>query len=105
LWTSRSKAAALAAATAVTSRFASIARAGSPNEKVVLALLGAGGRGTHVMQGITSLKNVETKYICDLEESRAAGAARGFAGPFKAHFPRSPRICAPCSTTKTYTAW
>ena len=51
-------------------------RAASANEKVVLALIGAGGRGRHVMKGITSLGNVETRYVCDLEESRAAGAAK-----------------------------
>ncbi|NUQ66170.1 MAG: Gfo/Idh/MocA family oxidoreductase [Pirellulales bacterium] len=51
-------------------------RAGSANEKVVLALLGAGGRGRHVIQGLASLKDVEIRYVCDLEEARAADAAR-----------------------------
>jgi predicted dehydrogenase len=52
------------------------ARAGTASEKIVLALIGAGGRGQHVIQGITALGNVEVKYVCDLEEARAAGAAR-----------------------------
>jgi predicted dehydrogenase len=51
-------------------------RAGTPSEKVVLALIGAGGRGRMVMQGLAALPNVETRYVCDLEESRAATMVR-----------------------------
>lgn len=68
--------AAMAAAAAAAVSVPGSVRAGSPSEKVVLALIGAGGRGQHVIQGITSLGNVEIKYVCDLEEARAAGAAR-----------------------------
>ncbi|MBM4094042.1 MAG: Gfo/Idh/MocA family oxidoreductase [Planctomycetes bacterium] len=50
--------------------------AASANEKVVLALLGAGGRGTHVTVALAGLANVEIKYICDLESGRAATAAK-----------------------------
>jgi predicted dehydrogenase len=67
--------AALAAAVA-TLPAARRAAAQTPSEKVVLALLGAGGRGLHVMRGITSLPNVETKYVCDLEQTRGAAAAQ-----------------------------
>ena len=66
---------AVAAAAALPA--ARTARGGSAGEKVVLALIGAGGRGRGVMQGLSSLKNVETKYVCDLEEARAASAAAG----------------------------
>lgn len=68
----RSLAAATTAAVA-TPRFA---RSAAPSNKVVLALLGAGGRGVHVMKGIAGLEGVETRYICDLEDTRAANAAK-----------------------------
>lgn len=63
------------AAVAMAFPVARSARAGSANEKVVLALLGAGGRGRHVIQGLASLPNVEVRWVCDLEEARAAGVA------------------------------
>ena len=47
------------------------------NEKVVLALIGAGGRGSVVIQAMTKLKNVETKYICDVDDSRGGWAMQG----------------------------
>jgi predicted dehydrogenase len=65
-------AALVAAATIAVPRMARAAPAG---DKVVLALIGAGGRGQGVMQGIASRENVDVKYVCDLEEARAAGAA------------------------------
>ena len=43
------------------SLLAGTARAGSPADKVVLALIGAGGRGTHVIQGLSRLANVEIR--------------------------------------------
>ena len=43
----------------------------SKNDKVVLALIGAGGRGT---QNILSFKKtcpeVEVKYVCEVDEER-----------------------------------
>ncbi len=66
-------------AAASTPRAARSAPAKTPSDKVVLALIGAGGRGQAVIQGISSLKNVQTKYICDLEESRAAHTANQLA--------------------------
>ncbi len=50
-------------------------RAESPNEKVVLALIGSGGRGRLVARAMTSLPGVETKYVCDVEDARAAAGA------------------------------
>jgi predicted dehydrogenase len=44
------------------------------NEKVVLALIGAGGRGSVVIQAMTKLKDVETKYVCDVDDSRGGWA-------------------------------
>ena len=65
----------MAAAAASAAPAARAAQAGSANEKVVLALIGAGGRGSHVMAGLTALPGVQTKYVCDLEEARAARTA------------------------------
>ena len=44
------------------------------NEKVVLALIGAGGRGSVVIQALTKLDNVETKYVCDIDDTRGGWA-------------------------------
>ncbi len=52
----------------------SAARGESANEKVVVALIGAGGRGRHVMRQMAALENVECKFVCDLEDSRGGGA-------------------------------
>jgi predicted dehydrogenase len=71
--------AAVVGAAATSLPLAPETQAGTASEKVVLALIGAGGRGTHVIRGLTSLVNVETKYVCDLEASRAANAAHVLA--------------------------
>jgi predicted dehydrogenase len=52
----------------------------APSEKVVLGLIGCGGRGTHVIRGFSALPNVEIRWCCDLEESRAQAAARALEG-------------------------
>jgi predicted dehydrogenase len=65
---------ALIAATAVNQT-----RAATAAEKVVLGLIGAGGRGTHVIQGFAALPNVEIRSVCDLEDSRAARTAKAVA--------------------------
>lgn len=50
--------------------------AASAADKVVLALIGSGGRGQYVARGLAEVPGVEFKYVCDLEESRAAAAAK-----------------------------
>ncbi|MDR3094300.1 MAG: Gfo/Idh/MocA family oxidoreductase [Bacteroidales bacterium] len=41
------------------------------NDKVVLSLIGAGGRGTQVIQSIKqNAPNVEVKYVCDVDAER-----------------------------------
>src|SRR5258706_3810553 len=43
------------------------------NNKIVLALIGCGGRGTTVLSGIVSVnENIEVKYLCDVNETLAA---------------------------------
>ena len=49
------------------------AQAQSANEKVVLGLIGAGGRGSSLIGAMAQLQNVETKYVCDVNASRGGG--------------------------------
>lgn len=51
-------------------------RAESPNEKVVLGLIGSGGRGRLVTNGMAKLPGVEVKYVCDVEDARGAAGVR-----------------------------
>ena len=56
-----------AAAAAATTRKAP---AQSANRKVVLALIGAGGRGTQLANNFARVENVEFKYICEVNDER-----------------------------------
>ena len=47
----------------------------SPADKVSVALIGAGGRGTMLMQGFCKRPDVHVEYICDPEDARAARTA------------------------------
>jgi len=51
-------------------------RAQSANDKVVLALIGAGGRGQSLANGMSTLDNVEFKYVCDVNEQRGTEVLR-----------------------------
>ncbi len=64
--------------TAAASALASLrpGRAFGANEKVVLALIGAGGRGRDLARKMAAIENVEFKYVCDVESGRAAGGLR-----------------------------
>jgi predicted dehydrogenase len=42
-------------------------------EKIVLALIGAGGRGAVHATGMSQLEGVEFKYVCDIWDDRGAG--------------------------------
>lgn len=47
----------------------------SENDKVVLALIGAGNRGTQIILGMQKCSpNVEVKYICDVDKERGGRA-------------------------------
>ena len=47
------------------------------NEKVVLGLIGAGGRGSLLIEGMTEdADNVETKYVCEVDSTRGHGTIR-----------------------------
>lgn len=68
-----------------------LADAKGANDKVVLGLVGCGGRGIQVLNSIISVnKNVEVKYFCDVNETLAAipkeiekhGKLQGYAPKF-----------------------
>jgi len=67
-------AAALTAGTAALTA-QSPARAASANEKVVLALIGAGGRGQDLAMKFAAVKDVEFKYVCEVNEARGGKMA------------------------------
>ncbi len=47
----------------------------SANDKVVLALIGAGGRGTQVILSMQKCTpGVEVKYVCEVDEERGGRA-------------------------------
>lgn len=48
-------------------------RAQSPGERIVLALIGAGGRASSHASGMSKLPGVEFKYVCDVWKDRGAG--------------------------------
>ncbi len=48
-------------------------RATGANEKVVLAIIGAGNYGHRLITSMTKNNNAETKYVCDVDGSRGAG--------------------------------
>jgi predicted dehydrogenase len=50
-------------------------RAESANNKVVLGLIGAGGRGIGLMRQMAARPDVYCKYICDADQRRGAGFA------------------------------
>ena len=46
------------------------ARPQSANDKVVLALIGAGGRGSDLARKLQNVENVEFKYVCEVNDER-----------------------------------
>ena len=52
---------------------ATTARAAA-NDKLVVGVMGTGGRGTHLAKSFASLPNTEVAYVCDADEKRAGAA-------------------------------
>jgi predicted dehydrogenase len=48
----------------------------SANDKVILALIGAGGRGSTLAGNLAKVENTEFKYICDVNDGRGAEATK-----------------------------
>jgi len=57
------------------------ASAKGANEKVVVGLIGCGGRGPGVAAGFTGLPGVEIAYVCDPDQERRDEAAQKFGVP------------------------
>lgn len=55
----------------------SLSAAGA-NDRIVVGLIGCGGRGTHVAKIFRSMKNVELAYVCDPDQGRRGKAAANF---------------------------
>ncbi len=53
-----------------------VGRAESANQRVVLALIGAGGRGRGLMRQMAEREDAVCRYVCDADESRGAGFAK-----------------------------
>ncbi len=51
-------------------------RVAGANERVILALIGAGGRGTALAEAFAGRKDAEIGYVCDLHEDRLAAACK-----------------------------
>jgi predicted dehydrogenase len=64
------------AATAVALASARPVRAASPNEKVVVGIMGIGGRGSSLTAKFAAHKDVQIAYLCDADTSRFAAAQR-----------------------------
>lgn len=52
--------------------------AGGANDKIVVALIGCGGRGTDDAGRFAGEPNVEVAYVCDVDDDRRASAAKTF---------------------------
>lgn len=53
--------------------------AAGANDKLVLGLIGCGGRGSYVAELLTRSDNVEFAYVCDPDQGRLARAAEKFS--------------------------
>ena len=53
--------------------------ASAPSQRVVLALIGAGGRGSNHSAGMSRLPGVEFKYVCDIWKDRGDGIMKDLA--------------------------
>lgn len=69
----RSSAVGAAAATVLAAPAST--RAAGANDRVVIGLIGCGGRGTHVAKLLAAKPGVEFRYVCDPDEARRKQAA------------------------------
>lgn len=75
LKSSTTTAVSLAAAATVAARTRSLSAANSANGKLVVGLVGCGGRGTHDAQLFKDTPNVDVAYVCDVDDARRAAVA------------------------------
>jgi predicted dehydrogenase len=67
---------ASAGAVALSALTASDTRAAGANDKIIVGLIGCGGRGTHDAGLFQKTPNVELAYVCDVDESRRGSVAK-----------------------------
>jgi len=65
----------LAAGTAVGLGLSAAARPQGSNERLIVGVMGTGGRGTSLATAFANLANVEVGYVCDVDAARAGKAA------------------------------
>ncbi len=53
------------------------------NDKLVVGVMGTGGRGTHLAKSFSTQPNVEVAYVCDVDSERAGKAQAAVAGGSK----------------------
>ena len=63
---------------ATTWHSAQAAAAKGPNDKLVVGLIGCGGRGNHDAELFRKTPNVEVAYVCDVDDARRGAAASKF---------------------------
>src|SRR6478609_5842268 len=62
----------IAAGLASVAHFPAIAAAKSPNEKILVGIIGCNGRGMRHIAGHQSIPNTEIAYICDVDSQAIA---------------------------------
>ena len=72
---------AAAAGVALTAAATSTTAAQSANDKIVVGLIGCGGRGTHDAGLFQKMPNVEVAYVADVDNARLASAAKSLGVP------------------------
>lgn len=77
----------LTAAAAAHQQFHSLRAANSAGNKIVLAVMGANGRGSDLIKGFSALDGVEIGYVCDVDE-RAIAKGINAAGARQSTAPR-----------------
>ncbi len=69
----------MAAASVLSGAQAQVSR--GANDKIVVALIGCGGRGSSDADRFRSLPNVEVAFVCDVDDARRGSAAKTFDVP------------------------
>lgn len=65
-----------AGAAALTALSGATAVGKGANDKLIVGLIGCGGRGMHDARNFASMPNVEVAYVCDVDEGRRFAAAK-----------------------------
>lgn len=69
------KRSSLAAAGIVAAKLSGFAHAAAPNDRIVLGVIGCGGRGSYLAKAFAAEKDAEVAYVCDPDRGRAERTA------------------------------